>query len=64
MQIPLTPINDNKKIIEEVDEDRRHAIDASIIRIMKNRKVLGHQELTMECVNHLRHMFKVNLVRK
>ncbi|PKI46479.1 hypothetical protein CRG98_033122 [Punica granatum] len=47
-----------KKVIEDVDKDRRYAIDASIVRIMKSRKVLGHQQLVMECVEQLGRMFK------
>ncbi|KAJ9547630.1 hypothetical protein OSB04_020173 [Centaurea solstitialis] len=47
-----------KKVVEDVDKDRRYAIDASIVRIMKSRKVLGHQQLVMECVEQLSRMFK------
>lgn len=45
--------------MEDVDQDRRYAIDAAIVRIMKSRKVLGHQQLVMECVEQLSRMFKV-----
>lgn len=58
-QIPLLPMDERKKIVEDVDKDRRYAIDASLVRIMKSRKVLGHQQLVMECVVQLSHMFKV-----
>ncbi|KAI8566081.1 hypothetical protein RHMOL_Rhmol02G0011700 [Rhododendron molle] len=58
MQIPLPPVDEKKKVIEDVDKDRRYAIDASIVRIMKSRKVLGHQQLVMECVEQLGRMFK------
>ena len=61
MQIPLPPVDEKKKVIEDVDKDRRYAIDASIVRIMKSRKVLGHQQLVMECVEQLGRMFKVIL---
>ncbi len=61
MQIPLPPVDEKKKVIEDVDKDRRYAIDASIVRIMKSRKVLGHQQLVMECVEQLGRMFKVYL---
>ncbi|KAG0479846.1 hypothetical protein HPP92_010704 [Vanilla planifolia] len=57
-QIPLPPVDEKKKVIEDVDKDRRYAIDASIVRIMKSRKVLGHQQLVMECVEQLGRMFK------
>ncbi|KAA3480932.1 Cullin-1-like protein [Gossypium australe] len=56
--IPLPPVDEKKKVIEDVDKDRRYAIDASIVRIMKSRKVLGHQQLVMECVEQLGRMFK------
>lgn len=59
LQIPLPPVDEKKKVIEDVDKDRRYAIDASIVRIMKSRKVLGHQQLVMECVEQLSRMFKV-----
>lgn len=59
IQIPLPPVDEKKKVIEDVDKDRRYAIDASIVRIMKSRKVLGHQQLVMECVEQLGRMFKV-----
>ncbi|KAJ9154482.1 hypothetical protein P3X46_027809 [Hevea brasiliensis] len=52
------PVDEKKKVIEDVDKDRRYAIDASIVRIMKSRKVLGHQQLVMECVEQLGRMFK------
>lgn len=61
MKIPLPPVDEKKKVIEDVDKDRRYAIDASIVRIMKSRKVLGYQQLVMECVEQLGRMFKVPL---
>ncbi|KAE8679935.1 hypothetical protein F3Y22_tig00111392pilonHSYRG00010 [Hibiscus syriacus] len=42
IKIPLPPVDEKKKVIEDVDKDRRYAIDASIVRIMKSRKVLGY----------------------
>lgn len=59
IQIPLPPMDERKKIVEDVDKDRRYAIDASIVRIMKSRKVLGYQQLITECVEQLSRMFKV-----
>lgn len=58
IKIPLPPVDEKKKVIEDVDKDRRYAIDASIVRIMKSRKVLNHQQLVMECVEQLGRMFK------
>ena len=59
VQIPLPPVAEKKKVVEDVDKDRRYAIDASIVRIMKSRKVMGHQQLVAECVEQLSRMFKV-----
>ncbi|KAJ0034824.1 hypothetical protein Pint_24556 [Pistacia integerrima] len=61
IKIPLPPVDEKKKVIEDVDKDRRYAIDASIVRIMKSRKVLGHQQLVLECVEQLSRMFKVHM---
>ncbi|XP_060668646.1 cullin-1 [Ziziphus jujuba] len=66
IKIDLPPLDEKKKVIEDVDMDRRYAIDASIVRIMKSRKVLGHQQLVMECVEQLGHIFEpdYNLIKK
>jgi cullin 1 len=56
-------MDEKKKVIEDVDKDRRYAIDASIVRIMKSRKVLPHQQLVLECVEQLGRMFKVGITR-
>ncbi|XP_038877979.1 cullin-1-like [Benincasa hispida] len=58
IKIPLPPVDEKKKVIKDVDKDRRYAIDASIVRIMKSRKVLSHQQLVLECVEQLSRMFK------
>ncbi|KAI3831029.1 hypothetical protein MKX03_011636 [Papaver bracteatum] len=58
IKIPLPPVDEKKKVIEDVDKDRRFAIDASIVRIMKARKVLQYNELVTACVEQLSRMFK------
>ena len=65
-QVPLPPIDERKKVIEDLDKDRRYAIDAAIVRTMKSRKVLQHQQLTMEVVQQLSRMFKADfkLIKK
>jgi hypothetical protein len=32
-------------VIEDVDKDRRYAIDAAIVRTMKSRKIMQHQQV-------------------
>ncbi|XP_020102129.1 cullin-1-like [Ananas comosus] len=61
IKIPLPLVEEKKKIIEDVDKDRRFSIDAAIVRIMKSRKVLSHQQLVTECIEQLSHMFKPDL---
>uniref|UniRef100_A0A7N2R666 Cullin-1 n=1 Tax=Quercus lobata TaxID=97700 RepID=A0A7N2R666_QUELO len=61
IKIPLPPVDEKKKVIEDVILDRRYNIDASMVRIMKSRKVLDHQQLVMECVKQLGRMFKPDL---
>ncbi|XP_018723722.2 cullin-1 isoform X1 [Eucalyptus grandis] len=58
IKISLPPAEDRRKTIEDVDRDRRFAIDASIVRIMKMRKVLSHQQLVAECIEQLSRLFK------
>ena len=50
-QVPLPPQDERKKVVEDVDKDRRHAIDAAIVRTMKSRKVLGHQQVSASDAN-------------
>lgn len=54
------------QVLEDVDKDRRYAIDAAIVRTMKSRKVLKHQELVMEVIQQLTRMFKpdMKLIKK
>ncbi|GAV83364.1 Cullin domain-containing protein/Cullin_Nedd8 domain-containing protein [Cephalotus follicularis] len=61
IKIPLPPVDERRRVIEDVDKDRRYAIDAAIVRIMKSRKILGHQQLVMECVEQLSRMFKPDI---
>ena len=30
LQVPLPPVDERKKVVEDVDKDRRYAIDAAI----------------------------------
>eukprot|EP01117_Protostelium_nocturnum_P004480 TRINITY_DN1616_c0_g1_i1.p1 TRINITY_DN1616_c0_g1~~TRINITY_DN1616_c0_g1_i1.p1 ORF type:complete len:736 (-),score=230.04 TRINITY_DN1616_c0_g1_i1:109-2316(-) len=45
---------------EKVDEERRHQIEASIVRIMKSRKTMEHSNLISECTQQLSSRFMPN----
>ena len=45
-QVPLPPVDEKKKVTEDVEKDRRYAIDAAIVRTMKSRKTLNHQSVS------------------
>ncbi|KAH7682034.1 Cullins domain-containing protein [Dioscorea alata] len=58
IKVPFPLVDDRKKVIETVVSDRRHAIEAAIVRIMKFRKVLGHHQLMSECAEVLSSTFR------
>lgn len=58
IRVPMPPVDEKKKVVEDVDKDRRYAIDAAIVRTMKSRKQLPHQQLVLEVVQQLSRMFK------
>ncbi|ORY31654.1 Cullin [Naematelia encephala] len=51
---------------EQVDEERRHMVEACIVRVMKNRKQMSHNDLISEVAHQLstRFMPSVNLIKK
>lgn len=61
IRIPLPPMDEKKKVVEDVDKDRKHAVDAAIVRLMKSRKVVAHNALVTEVGTQLQHMFKPDL---
>lgn len=44
---------ERNKTVEKVDEDRKFELDAAIVRIMKSRKTLRHNELIVETVKQI-----------
>jgi len=53
-----TTKGERDKAQESVEEDRKHAIEANIVRIMKARKTLTHQKLMVEVSSQLMQYFK------
>ena len=49
---------ETKETRTKVDEDRRHEIEAAIVRIMKSRKNLNHNQLVAECIDQLKARFR------
>lgn len=58
--MPTAKISEAEKtaVLETVVEDRRHAIEAAIVRVMKQRKTLEHQMLIMEVSKLCNPVFK------
>ncbi|RSH91470.1 cullin-3 [Saitozyma podzolica] len=46
---------------EMVDEERRHQVEACIVRVMKNRKTMGHNELISEVAHQLSSRFNPSM---
>lgn len=53
---------ERKETKQKIDDDRKHEIEAAVVRIMKARKKLSHNLLLSECVQQLRNRFNPNLV--
>ncbi|RNF01112.1 cullin [Trypanosoma rangeli] len=65
VRVPMAPFRrdgllHSEAIAKEVEEDRRPAIDACLVRIMKSRRVLSHSSLLEECQQKLSHLFSAD----
>lgn len=52
---------ERKETEEKVEESRAHKIEAAVVRIMKQRKTLGHAELVAEVISQLSGRFKPDM---
>jgi cullin 1 len=57
IKVPMPVVEDKKKVVEEVQKDRKYAIDAAIVRTMKSRKALEHTQLVLEVMQQVKKMF-------
>ena len=62
VRVPLIQPKESSKVQvpESVQEDRRHLIEAAIVRIMKTRKTLEHSNLIAEVSKQLSNRFMPN----
>ncbi|XP_057856921.2 cullin-1 [Cryptomeria japonica] len=59
IKIPFPQNSDEKKkVIDDVEQTRKHLIDCKIVKIMKKHKLLSYQELQSKCVEELKKEFK------
>ena len=58
IKLGLPPQSDRRKVHEDVENDRKQKLDAAIVRIMKSRKTLSHQQLVMEVVQQVQRTFQ------
>ena len=54
-------IKENKKIVEQSEDDMKFVLQAIIIKIMKTRKELDHNILVNECITNIGNRFKVKI---
>lgn len=59
--IKIEEKKEEKAAHAQIDEDRSFLIQATIVRIMKARKVSTHQELLTETISQLSSKFKINV---
>jgi len=50
-------VNNKKKQLKKINEERKWVLDAVIVRIMKMRKKLEHRQLVLETTEQLQSRF-------
>lgn len=68
MSVPthLETNDEHSKTIDSIHSDRAHHVDAALVRVMKSRKELKHQELIVEVMRLVKNRFepKVSLIKE
>ncbi len=54
---PSMGAEEKKKLVEDVEKDRKYAVDATIVRIMKSKRTILYKDLITEVVNEVNKMF-------
>ena len=54
---------ESKEVTEKLADDRKHYLEAVLVRIMKSRKTLSHTELVEECLKQSRGVFQPDIVQ-
>jgi cullin 3 len=57
ISFPQTSGGSGEQLPSSIDEDRKQLCEAVIVRIMKSRKTLEHNQLIIEVTKHLQHRF-------
>lgn len=62
IRIPVAHAKENKsaekqEVSDKVDEDRRHMVEATIVKVMKTRRRIEHNGLLTECTKILSQKF-------
>jgi hypothetical protein len=63
IKMPVAHMKENKKqleaaVTEKVDEDRRHLVEATVVKVMKTRRKLEHSKLIEETIKILSSKFQ------
>ena len=58
IKLPVASVKENKaaekaEVAEKVDEDRRHMVEATIVKVMKTRRKIEHNALIAEATKIL-----------
>ncbi|WBW71492.1 cullin 3 [Schizosaccharomyces osmophilus] len=59
-QVRVEDDGERKRTMEKIDESRKHQADACIVRVMKDRKTLEHNQLVAEVTRQLSSRFQPN----